>query len=157
MKKFSMACMVHNAYTYYVERYIKSLNGDVDTFGSSMSYFYDQDDLKENYDFIILFSTGFYSPLEEARIKGVVEAIREKEKKDVTTAYLYAIPEAERKENKTDGVKIEKVTDDGTIIRSFDVESDYDVLDLINDALEFGSKELQEDKLLMKDLVNKEV
>lgn len=98
-----------------------------------------------------------YSDMEEARIKGVIDALREKENKDVTAAYLYKIPQEKIVDHNTDGVKIVKVTEDGTIAKMFDVRANYDVLDLLNDSLEFHNNGLKLGTPLMKDLVKRDV
>lgn len=157
MDNLNIACMVHDAYWYYVEKYASTIDASVDNFGSSTSYFYHRANLDEkSYDVLVLFSANRFSEMEEARLKGAIDALREKEEKDITAAYLYALPEGERKENKTDAVKITKHTSEGEIVKMYEVESNYDVLDLLNDALEVHNKGLEVGTPLMKDLVNKE-
>lgn len=158
MNELNIACMVHNAYWYYVEKYVSTMEANVDTFGGSTSYLYHRANLEEKtYDVLVLLSANKYSKMEEARLNGILDAIREREEKDITAAYLYALPEDARKDNKTDAVKIIKRSNDGEVIKMFEVESNYDVLDLLNDALEFHNKGLEVGTPLMKDLINKEV
>lgn len=158
MEKLNIACMVHNAYWYYVEKYASTLDANVDNFGSSTSYFYHRANLDEKtYDVLVLLSANQHSKMEESRLMGAIDAIREKEEKDITAAYLYALPEDKREGNKTDAVKIIKRTADGDVVKMYEVESNYDVLDLLNDALELHNKGLEVGTPLMKDLVNKEV
>lgn len=158
MEKIDIACMVNRAYSHYVEKYAGILGCEVDIFDGTMKSFYDDADLdKKSYDVLVLFSMDPYSDMEEARIKGVIDALREKENKDVTAAYLYKIPQEKIVDHNTDGVKIVKVTEDGTIAKMFDVRANYDVLDLLNDSLEFHNNGLKLGTPLMKDLVKREV
>lgn len=158
MEKIDIAVMVNRVYSHYVEKYAGILGCEVDMFDGTMKAFYDDADLdKKSYDVLVLFSMDPYSDMEEARITGVIGALREKDNKDITVAYLYKIPQEKRVNGNTDGVKIVKVTDDGTIAKMFDVKANYDVLDLLNDSLEFHNNGLKLGTPLMKDLVNKEV
>lgn len=151
--KLNIACMVHNAYWYYAEKFAKEQGCNLDTFGSGTLYFCLKADVENHpYDVLILFSNEHYKEGEEDSLDDIADAIREKSGKDITVAYLYCIPEEERENKNTDGVKIKKVTEDGIIIKSYFVDSDYDVIDLIYETIEFYNNGLKNGAPVMKTL-----
>ena len=116
--RLNIACMVHNAYFFYAKKFAREQGYDLDTFGGSPFYFYHDADLDANsYDMLVLFSGNFYSEMEEDNLHKAADLICEKSGKPITSAYLYCIPEDERKDANTDGVTLRKITEDGIIER----------------------------------------
>lgn len=136
--KLNIGCMVHGAYWYYAKKFAREQGCTLDAFGGSTFYFCHNVDLDTNpYDMLILFSNEHYKENEEDNLDKIADVIREKSGKDITSAYLYCIPDDERENKNTDGVKLKKVTEDGVVIKSYFVDGNYDVVDLIHDTLEF--------------------
>lgn len=155
--KLNIACMVHPAYWFYAKKFAREQGCTLDTFGSAPLYFcHDADIDKASYDMLILFSSEHYKESEEDNLDNIADVIREKSGKDITSAYLYCIPEDERENKNTDGVKLRKVTEDGVIIKSYFVDGDYDVVDLIYDTLEFYKNGMNISSPIMKTLTGKE-
>ncbi len=155
--KLNIACMGHNAYWYYAEKFALEQGCTLDNFGGATLYFLLKADVDKNpYDVLILFSNEHYKESEEDSLDDIADAIREKSGKDITVAYLYCIPEEERENKNTDGVKIKKVTEDGIIIKSYFVDGDYDVVDLIYDTLEVHKNGMNIATPVMKTLTNEE-
>lgn len=155
--KLNIACMVHSAYWYYAEKFAREQGCTLDTFGDSTFYFCHNADLdNSSYDMIILFSGEYYKESEEDNLDNIADVIREKSGKHITSAYLYCVPEDERKDKNTDGVKLKKVTEDGIIIKSYFVDENYDTVDLIYDTLEFHKGGMNISIPVVKTLTNGE-
>ena len=155
--KLNIACMVHNAYWYDAEKFAREQGCTLDNFGGATLYFCLNADVDKNpYDMLILFSNEHYKESEEDSLDDIADALREKSGKDITVAYLYCIPEEERENKNTDGVRLKKVTDDGVIIKSYFVDEDYDAVDLIYEAMEFHNKGVNVGTPVMKTLTNEE-
>lgn len=155
-KRFNIACMVHNAYHYYVERYGKDQDLDIDIFGSSLFYFNHDANLEtSSYDMLVLYSSDFYSEFEEVGLDRAAEEIQRNTKKDITLAYLYSIPESERVNEYTTAVILKKISEDGNLERRYLVDSDYDVLDLLYETMEFSQKDVTPGTPIMKTLEDK--
>ena len=151
MEKINIACMVHNAYWICAEKLAKSMECDIDLFGSSMSYFYHRADLDEkDYDTLIVFSTNSHRDNEEEMLDNVSDILLKRGKDKVISAYLYNIPEDERIDDKSDGVKIVYRTFSERCEKSFQVDINYDVNDLIYETIQIYNDGLTKQILLVK-------
>lgn len=153
MEKINMACMVHNAYWFTAEKFAKSLDCDVDIFGSSMLYFYHHAPIDtKDYNVLVLFSPNPYSDLEEERLNNCSNILIKRGVSEVITAYLHSIPVSERIEDKTDEVILTRHTSEGNVVEHIQVNMDYDVNDLIYKAVQFYNEGKKDEKIPMKTL-----
>lgn len=156
-KKLNIACMGHNSYWYYAEKFAKQQGHTLDNFGNSMFHFYHDADLDNNvYDMLILFSTEPYSAHQEEMMNSALEALREKSGGAMASAYLYCIPEDKRTDDNTDGVILKKSTEDGTVTKRYLVNCNYGVIDLIYEAIDFYKNGVTIETPVMKILIDKE-
>lgn len=153
MEKINMACMVHNAYWFSAEKFANSLDCNIDVFGNSMYYFYHRADFDEkNYNILILFSAQPYSSLEENMLNECSNLLIERGVDLVTTAYLHVIPESERVDDNTDKVMLIRQNAKDKDEKSFKVDTNYDIIDLINDTVQFYNERMSVEQSPVKKL-----